>query len=800
MTRNLRKWIGIGLLVVFGLVTLAGGATYFWYRSVVSRSQPVIDGSIALSGLQQAVEILRDQFGIPHIYAENPRDLYLAMGYAMAQDRLWQMEFFRRLGNGRLSEVLGPKAREADRLFRTLAMAQHPVALPEEAAFIPRAFAAGVNAYLQQRRESLPLEFKLLEFRPEPWTEKDYIAVFRVVQWGLSMGWKVDRTAARVLAKVGEERFREAFPEPAAGMPAILPENASGWMDVPVCPDEIAAGQIPHPGFQPSPASNGWVVSAQKSASGFPILANDTHMRLSNPSLWWEVHLVCPPAINAAGFAIPGLPGLPVGHNPEVAWGVTNVMLDDVDFYIQKIHPTQPGKYRFENRWLEMEVIETTLHIRDGGSEPLRVELTRNGPILRRYKRDGEPRAVSVRWSALEMSPPAAAAHKLLQAGSAKEVVSALHQWDVPGQNFVFADTAGNIGYACGAAIPIRKPGSGMLPVNGWEAENEWRGFVPFQQRPYRMNPREGYIATANNPVVDDKFQRYFGNYWESADRITRIRNRIEAAARLSMEDMRQIQIDSYNPLAAELVPVVVSAVSDQITETWMQAALEILKRWDYRMETGSAGALIFESVYLRMLEIFFRETMGPALYSAYLDTVVFPPRALRRIIRSGTSSWLAPGDSNGPESLAAAAAAGFQRAVSDLRDRLGDHPESWRWGRVHTLTFSHALAAKKPLDRLFNLGPFPVAGNGLTPDKKSYDYNHPFQAVKGASQRMIVDLSAPFNARHVLPTGESGVLNNPHYRDQVDLYLKGADRAMPMQRAAVEADCKARLQLLPRQ
>jgi len=799
MTDRIRKWIGIALLVLFGLAALAGGGTYVWFRYTVARSQPVVEGRATIAGLQQAVEILRDGYGIPHIYAQNAWDLYLAMGYAMAQDRLWQMEFYRRLGQGRLSELFGRETLELDRLFRTLAAAQGPAALPAEAAFIPRAFTAGINAELQQRGERLPLEFKLLGFRPEPWTERDYLAVLRVVQWGLSLGWKVDRTAARVRAKVGEDRFREAFPRPAAGEPITGSPDAALGNERPFPPDRIAAVRDAVPGFRPSPASNSWVVSGRRSESGLPILASDTHMQLSNPSLWWEVHLVCPPAINAAGFAIPGLPGLPVGHTLDVAWAVTNVMLDDVDFYIEKLHPRNPRQYRFEDRWLEMQVIEASIEIRDDEPEPLQIKLTRNGPLLREYENGGELRALSVRWSALELSPPALAAHRLLQAGNIREVISALRFWDTPAQNFIFADSAGNIGYWCCAAIPVRRGGGGMLPVHGWKAANRWQGFVPFEERPHRINPETGYIATANNPVTGEKAGNFIGNYWESADRIMRIRDRIEAVGTHSVESIRRIQADVYNRLAAELTPVVISAVENEAGPPRQPAALEILKRWDCRMEAGSAGALIFEAVYLQILEAVFRQRMGSELYRAYLETVVFPPRALRRILRSGTSSWLTTGAATDRHALDAVAAAGFQNAVSELRDRFGDDPESWQWGRVHTLTFTHVLAAQKPLGALFNLGPFPVAGNGLTPNKKSYDYRHPFRVVEGVSQRMIVDLADPLNARHVLPTGESGILHNAHYRDQIDLYLNHGDHRLAMERAAVESEQEARLLLTPR-
>lgn len=797
MARKIRKWIGVVLLVLFALAALTAGAAYVWFRYTVARSQPEIDGRTVIAELQDEVEMIRDSYGVPHIYARNSWDLYLAMGYAMAQDRLWQMEFYRRLGSGRLSEIFGRDTLEIDRLFRTLALSQRRSAIPPEVEFIPRAFAAGINAYLQHR-EHLPLEFVLLDFRPEPWTAADYLDVLRVVQWGLSLGWKVDRTAARILAAVGEERFQEAFPDPSGIPPIIPPDEAALWKQLPAFPDEIAARRIPLSGFRPTPASNNWAVAADRSQSGFPLLATDTHMALSNPSVWWEVHLVCPPDIDAAGFAIPGLPGLPVGHNRRTAWGVTNVMLDDVDFRIQQLHPTDPLQYRVENRWFEMRTVDTTIDVRNADPLLLQVKLTDQGPLLHEFESNGEPRALAVRWSALELSPPADAAHRLLKAGSVAEIVSALRSWDTPGQNFVFADTAGSIGYWCCAAIPIRKNTGGMLPVNGWQADNLWQGYVKFEQRPHRIDPAAGYIATANNPVFGRPRQPPMGNYWESADRIVRIRDCIESVDLHSVDTLRQIQADVSAPLAADLVPQVLAAVPSQFAEEWLNESRDVLQRWDHRMQAGSSGALIFESTYLKLLEILFRGAMGPDLYRQYLDTVVFPPRALRGILRRGASAWLTDAGSSEPQMLAEAAAEAFRRAATDLRDRFGDDPDSWRWGQAHRLTFSHVLAERKPLDRVFNLGPFPVAGNGLTINKKSYPYPAPFRVTEGASQRMIVDLADPLAARHVLPTGESGLLGSPHYRDQVELYLAGTDRPMHMERSAVEAGARGRLVLSP--
>ncbi|MFB0521189.1 MAG: penicillin acylase family protein, partial [Desulfatiglandales bacterium] len=337
----MKKWTLIVLLALGGLILVVAGGGYLWFHQTLKRSLPQTSGEVVLSGLNEGVEIIRDTYGVPHIYAKNEPDLYFALGYAMAQDRFWQMEFHRRLGHGRLSEVFGKDFIKADRYFRVLTAAGLRKDVPNDLAFLPRAFANGVNAYLETHRERLPFEFKLLGYRPEPWDVDDYLAILKVVNWGLSSGWKVDLTAAEMLEKVGEQKLREAFPVWPDGGPLIVSEQSKviSILSEPTVKTLRLAKRLAT--ISALAASNNWVVSGKKSVTGKPILANDTHLGLTNPSVWWEVHMVCP-TMDVSGFAIPGMPGIAIGHNRHVTWGVTNVMVDDVDFYIEKINPENP--------------------------------------------------------------------------------------------------------------------------------------------------------------------------------------------------------------------------------------------------------------------------------------------------------------------------------------------------------------------------------------------------------------------------------------------------------------------------
>ena len=478
----MKKWIFIIGMIFLGLILVVALGGYIWFERTTRRSLPQTSGEIALAGLKEGVEIIRDTYGVPHIYAKNEPDLYFALGYAMAQDRLWQMEFLRRLGHGQLSEILGEELVKVDRYFRTIAAAGVNRKIPKDLAFFPKSFADGVNAYLKTHSDRLSLEFKLLGHKPQPWTDEDYVAILKVVNWGLSEGWKMDLTAAGILEKVGMEKWREAFPVWPDHAPLIVPEPLRGLSELsaPFLRTILFAERLT--GFSASAASNNWVVSGKKSVTGKPILANDPHLGLTNPSFWWEAHMVCP-TINVSGFAIPGVPGIPIGHNLDVAWGVTNVMVDDVDFYVEKINPENPRQYWFKGRWEDMKVKEETIRVK--GREPVKVEilLTRHGPIVTDGK-GSNGKAFSARWAFTEGVQPAQAAYLLAKAKNIQEVKEALKYWELPCQNFVFADVNGNIGYWCCATIPIRSKDLEFCPCQAGQESTSGKDMFLLKKDP----------------------------------------------------------------------------------------------------------------------------------------------------------------------------------------------------------------------------------------------------------------------------------------------------------------------------
>ena len=791
------KWLKrVGVVLLILVVLIAGGG-WAWLQWSLKASLPRTDGEIRVAGLGEPVEIVRDTYGVPHIYARNEPDLYFGFGYAMAQDRFWQMEFMRRLGRGRLSEIFGSDLVKADRYFRTLTAGGLNKTQPPEQVPLLRAFTQGVNAYLQTHADRLPFEFTLLRHRPEPWDPEDHLAVLTVMNWSLSSGLSADLTAAEVLEKVGPEMLRDAFPEWAADAPLIMADAEDALRRAAAFSRE-ALHLVRH--FLPTAgaaASNNWVVAGRKSASGKPILANDTHLGLSNPSMWWEVHLVCP-TINAAGFAIPGIPGIAIGHNADTAWGITNVMVDDADFYVEKINPQNPHESWYLDRWESMRIVKETIRVKGGDPVEAEIRLTRHGPILQGAGEAGEERAVSLRWAFTEGLQPVQAGYELLKAGDVSAVTEALRHWELPSQNFVFADRQGNIGFWTCATIPIRPGKDGLLPLPGWTGENEWQGYVPFDERPHLINPAAGYLATANGRVAGEDYPHYISLYWEPEDRISRIRQLLEAKEKVGVEDIQAMHQDIHCLLAAELTPLMVQVLESRLTDEPARRARELLSRWDHRMTQESAAASLFEVTLRTLMEEVFQDEMGPELFAKYLETTTFPARAVRHLIRAKDSRWFDDVRTTEKETMEDILARSLGRALAELKQRLGEDVAKWRWDRIHTLTFEHALGKKKPLDRLFNLGPYPVPGNHLTVNKKQYDYVKPYHANHGVSMRMIVDFSNPAGALHVLPTGESGHRKSLHHQDQVPLYLEGRYHPAWTDRGELEANRTATLVLKP--
>lgn len=748
---------------------------------LLRRSFPTINGTIKVDGLKAPVEVYRDRWGVPHIYAQNIEDLFFAQGYATAQDRLWQMEFNRRIGSGTLSEVLGEAALENDRFIRTIGwrrVAEEEAAnLDEETHTVLEAYAAGVNAFIESHQGNLPPEFTILGFVPAPWTPVDSIAWGKVMAWDLGENWEAELLWASLIEKLGEEKANQLAPPYPADAPLIIPSEALGYQIPGIDPLLGQARQLKELlGAQGAVlGSNNWVIDGQKSATGMPLLANDMHLGIQMPSVWYEVHLVSG-GFNVEGYSFPGVPGIIVGHNEDIAWAVTNVGPDVQDLYIEKMNSANPDQYEYQGQWLDMEIVEEAIEVK-GQEKPVveRVRLTRHGPIITPVA-EGVTETLALRWTALEPNQISKSVIMLNRAKNWEEFREALKSWAVPSQNFVYADREGNIGYQMPGWIPMRAQGQGLVPVPGWTGEYEWEKYIPFEELPHLYNPPAHYIATANNKVIGDQYPYFISHDWDIGHRAQRIRDLLEAKSILSLEDIKAIHTDTYSIPAEIFLPYLLAIEP----EGWLQErAMNQLEGWDLHNEAQSTGAGIFQVFYLMLVKNTFADELGD-LFADYLEAGTWHHLALERMVKEPNNPWFDDVTTPERENRDDIVRRSFAETCDLLGRRFGDVPHEWAWGRLHTVTFEHPLGAVKPLNLIFNRGPIPARGSGFTVNAAGFDYSafaedplpaeigEVFAVQSGVSQRLIVDLSDFSNSLSIHTTGQVGIPFHKHYGDMI--------------------------------
>jgi penicillin amidase len=775
MLRKALVILGVVLASALILLLLIGGLAG---SLLVRRTFPTINGSIEVPGLHSRVQVYRDKWGVPHIYAENSDDLFFAQGYVTAQDRLWQMEMNRRIGSGTLSEICGEATLDTDRFIRTIGWRrtaeQEAETVEGEAREMLEAYAAGVNAFIETHRGNLPLEFTLLGLEPEPWTSADSLAWAKVMAWDLGGNWEAELLRAQLIEALGEEKAAELAPLNRDASPLIVPPEIGGYGDL--ASSELLASYATTKALLaaggPGLGSNNWVIDGTKSATGMPLLANDMHLDLQIPSIWYEVHLVGG-GYNVEGYSFPGVPGVIVGHNEDIAWGVTNVNPDVQDLYIEKLNPDNPDQYEYQGRWLNMEIIEEVIEVK--GQDPVveTVRLTRHGPIITPVV-EGLDQALAFRWTALEPNRMFDSLVRLDQASNWKEFRAALALWAAPSQNFVYADRDGNIGYQTPGLIPIRAEGhTGLVPVPGWTGGYEWQGYIPFEELPTVLNPPTHFIVTANNKVVSDDYPYQLSNDWAVGHRAARISSLLQQKDVLSVEDIQRIQGDTYSIPAEIFTPYILQIDPQGFLQ---ERALNELRNWDYREEADSTGAAMFEVFYLKLVENTFGDELGDELLADYLGARTCHQIALEGMIEEADNPWFDDITTAETETRDDIVLRSFADALEYLGNRFGDVPHAWRWSRLHSVTFVHNPVGQsgiRPLELIFNRGPVEVGGSGYTVNAASYKSEEPYATQSGVSQRLIVDLSDLDNSLSVHSTGQSGLPFDKHYDDMISLWQK---------------------------
>jgi len=776
------------------------------YR-LLNKSLPKTTGSTVLTILNQPVEVYRDEYGVPHIFAGNESDLFRAAGFVAAQDRLWQMDFSRRVANGQLSEIFGEITVDHDKFVRIWGFKRTAEEIVEilspESRLALNAYADGVNAFIETHTKQLPIEFSLLNYQPEKWKIEDSIAFVRLMGWKLSFAWYTDLVLQELVAKLGEKKAREVFPDFPKDGPFILPAShqhvwakTRNFINSGLQVQDFLGFGSAHLG------SNSWVVSGEKSECGKPLLANDPHLELRAPSVWYEMHL-SGGEINVAGVSFPGVPGIVIGHNEYIAWGLTNGMIDDVDFYLEKINPDNASQYLNGSRWQDFEIVTEEIKIKDAEPESLQIQFSRNGPIISDFHPTlkNMDKAVSMRWVGHEASDELLAYLKVQKSKSWDEFTEALRHYKVPAQNFVFAAANGDIGYHLAGGIPLRSRTNGVLPHEGWKTKGQWLGQVPFEKLPNILNPPENYIVAANNKIVDDRYPYYLSNLWEPSSRASRIQQLLSAKEKFSLDDFKAIQTDIVSFHAQTVLPVVVNimeAVIDSNSSEDLKSIYNLMKDWDGRESPTSIATSIFHTFFLRLTENTLKDEMGDQLFENYIRFGNVPNRVMAALLKKGNSEWFDNVNTPEVETVEDIMKRSLLDAGTQLRGLAGAIITNWAWGEIHTLTMRHPLGRENLLDVIFNIGPFPRGGSSMTLNNSEYRFDLPFQATLGASTRQLVDLCDLNHTLSVITTGQSGQRMSKHYKDQTPLWLEGQYRTLMMGRNEIIETAQEHLTLTP--
>lgn len=782
------------LLLLGGLLSGIAG-WLLWQRWL-----PQWYGAVVIAGLQQPVEILRDAYAIPHIYAQTETDAYMALGYAHAQDRLWQMELQRRLGAGTLAEIVGAEAVELDRFSRTMGIRRNAVAnlqqLDARTQQILAAYTHGINAYLAEGR-LLPPEFLVLRCAPAAWTPEDALGWLKMMAWDLSGNWWQELRNVRLQRRLSPQQRQELLPPYPGEAPLVLPDLTTLYAGLEV-PTTVFFRRLPAIA-QSAVGSNNWVVDGSRTHSGKPLLANDTHLRLAAPSLWYLAHLHTP-EMNVIGATLPGIPAVILGRNDRVAWAFTNTGSDTQDLFVEKIAPHDPAYYLTPQGWRAFETVREIIKVKGQADIEWTVRRSRHGPIISdvgttmRTNLPGQS-ALALNWVALRPDDLSLQFPlKVATARNAAELLQAARDFHAPQQNIVYADVDGQIGFVAAGRVPIRHADNdarGLVPVPGWKAQYDWQGWIPFDELPQITATTTGRIVTANHKITPPGYRHWLAADWEWPYRAERIEALLDATSHHSMASFMAIQHDVYNPVAATLLPLMLRITPENAME---QAALERLRQWDMAMTRESPEALLFVEWLRQLTPLLTRASLGELS-----DEIgAYQPAFLASVLRQARTPWCQ--ESEPP--CAAPLRQALRLALERLTQRYGADMRRWAWGNAHSAIATHQPFGEVPLLAwLFNIRTV-KAGAYDTIDVSSYTYDAAsgeYHSRFGPNYRAVYDLAEPENSLFLSHTGQSGQPLSRHYRSMVRAWQEGRYIAMRTDYASVSRQAAGRLRLQPR-
>jgi penicillin amidase len=762
-----------------------GAGLGLWYQ-LFKRPLPKTSGRLRLRGLDAPVEILRDRLGVPHIRARSATDACFALGLCHGQDRLWQLEFFRRATAGRLAEFAGAEALGADMLMRTIGMRRVAEREEREISSLLRtfldAYAAGINAAIDSAG-ALPVEFQLVRLAPEPWTAVDLLAASKLMAFGLSTNWELELLRAHLVREAGPERTARLEPQyPRANPIGTTPGQAYGGAGTDLA-SQIAKVRESLGLSVPAGGSNNWVVSGARSVTGRPLLACDPHLTTTIPDLWYEADVACD-EFRAIGATLPTNPFPVFGQTAKTAWGFTNVMADTQDLFAERLNADDARLYEFEGEWRRAEVVREEITVK-GRSDPETVDvtITHHGPIVNSVLGTDGEQPLALSWTGLQYPCISEAGYRTVLAQSAGEVAEATELHAVPPLNMLYADSEGNIGYQLAGQVPIRRGGCPDLPRPGWTGEFEWEGTIPYDELPRIANPPEGFIVTANNRIVGDDYPHHITSEWMTGYRAQRIEEMLAERERHSLRDFERMQHDFYSFPGVETV--------HRLSRLHPRSqrgvrAIERLKSWDGHLDARTIAGTIYHAFTVVFAQTVVRAAVqDEKLVERYLNksgvelfaVVSSPWRFQARMLELWDESdpaWFASPERPQGRPWDEVALEALEDALDGLEERFGSDPEHWRWGRVHGVEFAHPFGEANPLfRRIFNRF-VETGGASETVTQTGYLATAPFKGVWGPVYRMLADLGEPSRSRWQLTTGQSGHPGSSHYDDLLEGWRDG--------------------------
>lgn len=774
----------------------------FSINSFLKPANVIYDGINQELSLQNDVVVIFDNYGVPSVFAEKDSDMFKVAGYLGARDRLFQMSFLKYAYKGQLSLVVNDTLFSEDRFLRTLGfekIAQKTLKkVPADILEHLEDTCYGINAYVQSLSPSnYPLEFKLLQIDELPIFEPlDIVALSTMMAWELQGGWDSELFFGAINEQLGSEYLSEILPSYDPNFVTIASNDVllkSFKQYASDTEDLRNLLKTDRDGY----GSNAWAVSGSKTKSGKPLLANDPHLAYNLPPWWYEIRLKSD-NYNFGGYGLYGIPLPVIGHNENIGWGFTNVMTDDMDFYIETLNEDQT-KYYVDGEWRDLVIVEEELVLKSGSKRKILIRSTHRGPIISEIHRDAKAlnKAISFRWTEFDAFDETTGLFMLAKASNWEEFSEASKLFGAPGQNWTYADKQGNIGWRPSTKIPIRLGAEMLIPFDGTTTKNDWQGYIPFEEMPYSFNPDKGYVSNGNNKIIGDEYPYYISRYWADPSRAEQIDRRLRIDSKFDVDDMKSVLNDITSPFGEEYAPI--------FTENYTQGfsvegdeIYNILKGWNGVESIDSGATVAFHALYLHLVQNLFQDELysfGNNSFDSFYSLKYIRSLAIRKIFDGEATLWVDNVSTDEKETLNDIVNKSFHDAHVFLSENYSN-PKDLTWGQVHQVTYRHRLDGDPLVKRLinFSVGPYPMAGSGMTPRAASYSVSKPFSVRAGSSMRRVIDFSNFDNGFSILPTGQSGLFRSKHYDDQTEMYNAGEFKPFKFSYDAIEKTKSSKL------